>query len=157
MTGTLIHGMWESRTYQVWANMKTRCLNPRHRDYHKYGGRGITVCERWLNFQNFLADMGEQPKGLTIERINNHGNYEPQNCKWATYKEQSQNQRHPKRKGYSWDRHHQKYQIRISKDGILYHFGYCKTEQGAIRQVKVARLCLDVFPRASKLLEKEVA
>ncbi|TGT76145.1 MULTISPECIES: hypothetical protein [unclassified Mesorhizobium] len=77
-----------SPTYQTWENMLHRCL------YHtEYAGRGITVCERWKSFANFLADMGERPKGLTIERKNNEGNYEPGNCKWATYSEQNSNQR----------------------------------------------------------------
>jgi len=83
----------ESPTYQSWRHMKYRCLNPNCSDYKNYGGRGIKVCERWMDFTNFLADMGEKPEGLTLDRINNDGNYEPGNCRWATWKEQRQNQR----------------------------------------------------------------
>lgn len=74
--------------------MKQRCLNPNNAGYYKYGGRGVTVCQRWLeSFGNFLADMGEHPTGLSLERKDNNGNYEPSNCKWATPLEQSLNTR----------------------------------------------------------------
>jgi hypothetical protein len=79
--------------YWSWHSMKLRCYYEIHDSYPRYGGRGITVCERWLeSFENFKADMGPRPSGKTLNRIDNDGNYEPNNCNWATPKEQRHNQ-----------------------------------------------------------------
>lgn len=83
-----------SPTYHSWASMKSRCLNPLATDYNLYGGRGVKVCDRWLDFNLFLEDMGERPEGKTIDRYPDaNGNYEPGNCRWATAGEQNSNRR----------------------------------------------------------------
>ena len=86
-----------SPTYKSWCRMRHRCCNPHAINYSNYGGRGITVCQRWDKFQSFLDDMGTRPPGSTLDRIDPNGNYEPGNCRWATPEEQMKNQRPRKR------------------------------------------------------------
>ena len=86
------HGLTGTTTYNVWMAMKARCGNPNHEKYPCYGGRGISVCDKWANsFSAFLEDMGERPAGKSIDRINVHGDYEPSNCRWASHSEQMRN------------------------------------------------------------------
>lgn len=102
------HGMHGHKSYGVWARMMTRCFNENCEDFPDYGGRGITVCERWKSVENFVADMGERPEGMSIDRINVEAGYEPGNCRWATAKTQANNRRNT---------------IRVEYDGALWSIG----------------------------------
>lgn len=87
------HGQCGTRTYYIWAGMLSRCRNTKSKAYKNYGGRGLDACDSWTNFENFIADMGEAPPGLTLERRNNELGYSKENCYWATRKAQSRNTR----------------------------------------------------------------
>lgn len=94
------HGMCGTRTYRIWKSMLARCYQPSMSRFEHYGGRGIKVCARWHVFENFYADMGKVPGGMSIDRIDVNGNYDPQNCRWATAKQQARNTTANKRYTY---------------------------------------------------------
>lgn len=89
----LKHGLRQHYLYPTWLNMRQRCSNPRHPRYADWGGRGIRVCERWDDFSSFLSDVGDRPEGMTLDRIDNDGDYCPGNIRWATTQEQNMNKR----------------------------------------------------------------
>lgn len=87
------HGLKNHFMYRSWVGMRSRCNNPKDKDYKNYGGRGIKVCETWSSFENFINDVGERPNGMSLDRIDNDGDYKPSNCKWSTPREQQLNRR----------------------------------------------------------------
>ena len=122
------HGKERSSVYRTWQHMMQRCYNPNNTSYKNYGGRGIEVCRKWWKFKNFYKDMGDKPKGLTLERKDNDDNYKPSNCKWTTQLEQNRNRRSKK---YCWDRKAQKWQAQIMVNYKQIYLGYFNTPEEA--------------------------
>ena len=110
--------------YDTWNAMKQRCYNPNNNDFHNYGGRGITVCQRWLDdFWNFVEDMGDRPDGHSIDRIENDQGYSPDNCKWSTSTEQVLNRTFRSAKGYSWDKNSKKWMAQYRRGDRRVYIG----------------------------------
>ena len=139
------HGMHGTPEYRVWGQMIQRCGNPNNERYANYGGRGIKVCDRWKNFENFFTDMGTRKKGLTIERKNNDLGYFLENCCWATRKIQARNRRIFKNNttgvnGVSFYKTNQKYCVQIRVNNKLHHIGFYTTIEEATAARKAAEL-----------------
>lgn len=139
------HGMHGTPTYNSWRGILDRCNNANRENYDNYGGRGITVCNRWLKFEIFFADMGERPKGLTIERIDNDKGYYKENCIWATASEQQHNRRICKHNqtgisGVHWSKQSHKYRAYINAYGKRYYLGFFNTIKEAAEARKQGEL-----------------
>jgi hypothetical protein len=137
------HGLTGTRLYRIWSNIKDRTLNPKNKKYSDYGGRGITICEEWKNdfmsFYNWAMSNGyEENKGLSIDRIDNDGNYCPENCRWTTQTIQSRNTRIQKNntsgyRGVNYRKSTGKYQVEITVNNKKIHLGTFPTAvEGAI-------------------------
>lgn len=140
------HNMCKTTEYKTWTAMLQRCNNPKDKGFPDYGGRGISVSKRWLVFSKFYKDMGERPAGLTLERINNNGDYETFNCKWATCTEQVRNQR-LRRDNTSGERgiYYRKdcnrhYQVKIGINNKTKQIGFFNTLEQAKKARKNAEL-----------------
>ena len=136
------HGLCKTTVYNSWLAMIARCNNPNNKNYKYYGGRGITICDRWVNFENFFEDMGDRPDALTLERKNNNLGYSKENCKWATKTEQARNRRIFKNnktgcRGIYWHKRDKKYQVDIKSNNKRIHIGsYDSLKQAATERKK---------------------
>lgn len=134
------HKMSDTDTYSIWSGIIQRCTNPNATKYLLYGGNGVTVCDRWLKFENFLEDMGERPEGLSINRINGSKVYSKETCEWTTYSVQSYDQKMRSDNtsgviGVYWNKRQNVWSARIDKDGKSIWLGNFKTLDDA----KIAR------------------
>lgn len=128
-------GQTEHPLYNTYHGMRKRCLQKTDKDYHRYGGRGIKICERWSGvdgFFNFIEDMGERPDGYTLDRRDTNGDYTPENCRWADVYTQSGNKINSKNTGISYVNKTGKYRVRISVDNKTYTLGLCETLEEAL-------------------------
>lgn len=150
-TSSLVtHGLTKHPLYSTWRSMLARCYNQKNSNYHNYGGRGITVCDRWLEKDgliNFIKDMGERPDGLSLDRVDNNGNYTPENCRWASKSLQHFNKRQKDGKELpkgirciTLKNGESRYTAYITCKGVVKFLGYFQTIEDALTARRVAEL-----------------
>ena len=140
------HGLSKSREFKIWQNMKSRCYNANRSDYAKYGGRGTRVCDAWLaGFSAFFADMGRCPEGMSLDRIDSAGNYEPSNCRWSTPATQAFNTRfravsNSGRRGVYWHEETKNWRAMIGHGGKSIYLGMFATIEDATEARRLAEV-----------------
>ncbi len=144
----------EWKTYKSWQHMVQRCTNPKNERYHRYGGRGITVCDSWRGadgFKNFFEDMGRRPEGKTLDRENNDGNYCAENCRWADTKTQNDNKspyfQAASSRGYYYDDIYKRFRSQIKVNGKIVYLGSYDTAEDAHAAYLKARELRGPYPR----------
>ncbi|UOF79264.1 homing endonuclease [Caudoviricetes sp.] len=152
------HGWTNTREYRVWHDMRQRCNNPKNSRYEKYGARGISVCDRWQDFSNFISDMGSRPgPEYSIDRINNDGNYEPSNCRWATRSVQQRNKGKTKidhklpRGDAHWTRRDKEKAVEIARVNIKKAHGCGKNNPNAKMSSEAAAKMRNIFANDSSI------
>ncbi len=136
-------GQTEHPLYDIYGGMKKRCLSTKDKDYPNYGGRGITICDRWLGvdgFFNFIEDMGDRPNGTTLDRKDTNGNYSSDNCRWADVHTQSGNKRNSKETGVTYVKKSNRFRVRISVNGETYGLGSYKTIEEALEARRLGEI-----------------
>jgi len=136
-------GQTEHPLYNTYHGIRKRCLQENNKDYHRYGGRGIKLCERWSGvdgFFNFTEDMGNKPDNYTLDRIDTNGDYSPENCRWVDINTQNLNKRNVKHRGVTFYKNLNKYRARISVKGVEYNLGMFEDLEEAIEIRKQAEL-----------------
>lgn len=162
------HGLTKHPLYPMWNTMMQRCYNPNNKSYKNYGGRGVKVCLEWHDAKTFIADierlLGPRPPGMSFDRKNNDGDYEPGNMRWATPSQQALNRRRRQRcssqyKGVSWNKEKRKWSAGITIAGEWWRLGYRATEEDADLVCKTFHILHDIYrtaallnPRASRPL-----
>ncbi len=146
-----LHQMSGTPTYRTWADMKRRCLSNKSTHFKHYGGRGIKVCDKWLEFKGFYEDMGDRPEGCSLDRIDVNGHYELSNCRWSTWVEQQQNRRPTSKNGAHKKRDNWSARVAFNDEDI--YLGAYRSAEAASAMYEAAKSIIKNLPLWLKLAE----